>query len=171
MRFRTVVSAAFCAALLSGCEPSNLYIAHDTVVGVNGAMNADQTSGHLIVGYDRKFAAIVPKSVTRPDDGSGVVQRDAMSVLSCSELKVDGIFLTGFTEYLATGPAAVKFARKLAGKAADPAEQKKTTTGETAPTTESAPGEPGAATPQEKAQAKMAMDKIFDCYTDPAPVH
>lgn len=92
---------------LGGCEPANLYVAHTTVLGVNGAMNADQSSGHLIVGYDRKFAAIVPKSV-ETEDG-----KEAMSVLSCSDVKVDGIFLAGFTEYLATGRAAQGFAQKV----------------------------------------------------------
>jgi hypothetical protein len=92
---------------LGGCEPTNLYVAHTTVLGVNGAMNADQSSGHLIVGYDRKFAAIVPKSV-ETEDG-----KEAMSVLSCSDVKVDGIFLAGFTEYLATGRAAQGFAQKV----------------------------------------------------------
>ncbi len=96
------------AAGLAACDPTNLYVAHTTVLGVNGAMNADQTSGHLIIGYDRKFAAIVPTSVPT-EYGT-----EAMSVLSCSDLKVDGIFLAGFTEYLATGRAAEGFAKAVA---------------------------------------------------------
>ncbi|MGH6892156.1 MAG: hypothetical protein ACREEP_07850, partial [Dongiaceae bacterium] len=102
---------------LGGCEPTNLYVAHSTVLGVNGAMNADQSSGHLIVGYDRKFAAIVPKSVPTEDG------KEAMSVLSCSDVKVDGIFLAGFTEYLATGKAAQGFAQKVV-KPKDEAERR-----------------------------------------------
>jgi hypothetical protein len=98
---------AFLAAIAAGCEATNLYVAHTTVLGVNGAMNADQSSGHLIVGYDRQFGAIVPKSV---DTEEG---KEAMSVLSCSDVKVDGIFLTAFTEYLATGRAAQGFAEKV----------------------------------------------------------
>ncbi len=126
----------FLAAILGGCEPTNLYVAHTTVLGVNGAMNADQSSGHLIVGYDRKFAAIVPKSVDTEDG------KEAMSVLSCSDVKVDGIFLAGFTEYLATGKAAQGFANKVA-----------------APTTDEA---------QREAQRK-AINQMFDCYTTPIP--
>lgn len=95
---------------LAACDPTNLYVAHTTVLGVNGAMNADQTSGHLIIGYDRKFAAIVPTSVPT-EHGT-----EAMSVLSCSDLKVDGIFLAGFTEYLATGAAAQGFADAVANQ-------------------------------------------------------
>jgi hypothetical protein len=99
--------AVLLAAIIGGCEPTNLYVAHTTVLGVNGAMNADQSSGHLIVGYDRKFAAVVPKSVDTEDG------KEAMSVLSCSDVKVDGIFLAAFTEYLATGRAAQGFANKV----------------------------------------------------------
>lgn len=128
MARRLVVSSGTAVALtagLSACEPTNLYVASNTVVGLNGAMNAEQTAGHLIVGYDRRFAAIVPKSAqVLRDDGTldtDVDQdaREAMSVLSCSELKVEGIFLTGFTEYLATGEAARRFATKVADEVAN----------------------------------------------------
>lgn len=112
-----VSAAVLFAAILGGCEPTNLYVAHSTVLGVNGAMNADQSSGHLIVGYDRKFAAIVPKSVPTVDG------KEAMSVLSCSDVKVDGIFLAAFTEYLATGRAAQGFAKKVVDPAADAAQR------------------------------------------------
>jgi len=116
MAQRMVLSAGAALALsagLTGCEPTNLYVAHTTVVGLNAATNMDQSSGHLIFGYDRKFAAIVPKSVP-VEEG-----QEAMSVLSCSDLKVDGIFLAGFTEYLATGRAASGFAEGVA-KITDP---------------------------------------------------
>jgi uncharacterized membrane protein len=104
---RLVVSAGLALAL-TACEPANLYVAHSTVVGLNAAAALDRSSGHLIVGYDRHFGAIVPKSVP-VEEGM-----EAMSVLSCSDLKVDGIFLAGFTEYLATGKAATGFARIVA---------------------------------------------------------
>ena len=100
--------AAGVALTLSACEPVNLYVAHSTVVGLNAAGSLDRSSGHLIVGYDRHFGAIVPKSVP-VEEGE-----EAMSVLSCSDLKVDGIFLAGFTEYLATGRAATGFAKAVA---------------------------------------------------------
>jgi len=103
-----LVVAAGVALILSACEPVNLYVAHSTVVGLNAAGSADRGSGHLIIGYDRHFGAIVPKSVP-VEEGE-----EAMSVLSCSDLKVDGIFLAGFTEYLATGRAATGFAKVVA---------------------------------------------------------
>ena len=111
---RMVVSGGVAAALTSGltaCEPTNLYVGSNTVVGVNGSMNTQQTAGHLIVGYDRRFAAIVPKSVPMADSEG----EEAMAVLSCSELRVDGIFLTGFTEYLATGRSEDRL-RKAVGE-------------------------------------------------------
>jgi hypothetical protein len=111
-----LVLAAGVALILSACEPVNLYVAHSTVVGLNAAGSADRGSGHLIIGYDRHFGAIVPKSVP-VEEGE-----EAMSVLSCSDLKVDGIFLAGFTEYLATGRAATWFAKVVASDT-DPAQK------------------------------------------------
>lgn len=115
MAQRIVISAGVALAL-TACEPTNLYVAHTTVIGLNAATNMDQSSGHLIIGYDRKFGAIVPKSVP-VEEG-----KEAMSVLSCSDLKVDGIFLAGFTEYLATGRAATGFAKAVA-EDTDPAQR------------------------------------------------
>jgi hypothetical protein len=103
-----IAVAAAATLILSACEPVNLYVAHSTVVGLNAAGNVDRSSGHLIIGYDRHFGAIVPKSVPVKEG------EEAMSVLSCSDLKVDGIFLAGFSEYLATGKAATGFAKIVA---------------------------------------------------------
>lgn len=126
MARRLVFTAGAAVALsvtLTACDPTNLYVTSNTVIGVNGAMNTEQASGHLIVGYDRRFLAIVPKSATivDPETGEPVTTgnpeaREAMSILSCSQLEVDTIFLTGFTEYLATGEAARRFAAKVAKK-------------------------------------------------------
>ncbi len=104
-------AGVFGPLLLTACEPTQLYVAHRTVIGVNAGMNSDMTRGRLIVGYDRNFATIVPKSVDAPD-GAG---KEAMSVLSCSELQVKGIHLEKFVESLATGKAAESFAAKLKG--------------------------------------------------------
>lgn len=126
MAQRMVVSAGAAIALtvgLTACDPTNLYVASNTIIGVNGAMNTEQTAGHLIVGYDRRFAAIVPKSAPIVDPKTGELvpnvdpkAHEAMSVLSCSQMEVDTIFLTGFTEYLATGEAARRFAAEVAKK-------------------------------------------------------
>jgi hypothetical protein len=160
MRIQAVTLCLVSAAGLAGCEATNLYVAHNTVVGVNGAMNADSRSGHVIIGYDRKFAAIVPKSAPPVDDGTGVPPdaHEAMSVLSCSDLEVKGIFLTGFTEYLATGIAAKRFAGQVK-KDMDAAETR-------AAAPAAAPAEPGAATAPSKTDASRQLGTVFDCYLD-----
>lgn len=129
--------------LLAGCEETNLYVTHHTVVGLDVAVNSQQTSGHLIFGYDRNSLTIIPVSVdaenikelkpktpakggdqkNQPDgmkierdirsSGGQIVGKEAMSALSCSEVEVDGIFLTGFSESLATGNAALLLAKNL----------------------------------------------------------
>ena len=96
--------------LLTGCEPNQLYFASHTVVGVNAAVNPEQTSGWLIIGYDRTFATVIPRSVT---PAAGGQPRDAMSVLACSSLSVKGITIKRYTELIATGEAAKTFAAKL----------------------------------------------------------
>lgn len=83
---------------LSACAAKNLYVAHDTVIGVNGALNTNNGSGHLLVGYDRHFVGVIPK---KGDSG------EAMAVRACSTLKVKGIKLTRFDESLAIGAAAL----------------------------------------------------------------
>jgi hypothetical protein len=105
---------------LAACgEPTQLYIAHNTVVGVDVAVDTNRQAGRLVVGYDRQFVALAPKSVPpdpeKPDpDCVGEPDcREAMAVLSCNEVEVDGIFLTRFKDRLATGTAAKKAATKI----------------------------------------------------------
>jgi hypothetical protein len=96
--------------LLMGCEPTQLYLVNHTVVGISAAVNPEQTTGTLLLGYDRTFATVIPRSVDR----TGATQsRDAMSALVCSNLAVEGITIRKYTESLATGEAATKFAAKL----------------------------------------------------------
>lgn len=103
--------------LLAGCDSNQLYIAHDTVLGLNANVNQARTSGKLLFGYDRQFSILIPKSVEVENEDLGTSDgkgREAMAVLSCSEVGVDGITLTRFVEHLATGRAARNFARALA---------------------------------------------------------
>jgi hypothetical protein len=97
---------------LIACEPTQLYIAHNTVIGLDAAVSTEQTAGHLTIGYDRQFLALVPKSV--PEAEGDAKSREAMAALVCSELKVDGIFLTAYNEKLATGDAAKRAAKVIA---------------------------------------------------------
>ncbi len=93
-------------AMLAGCEPNQLYLGSRTVVGINASVNPELSSGSLVVGYDRMFATVIP-----------VVQNDqpqeAMTSIACSSLLVKGVTIKRFTESIATGPAAAKFAGAL----------------------------------------------------------
>lgn len=100
---------AIALLLLTACEPRQLYLGSRTVVGIHAAVNPEQMTGSLIVGYDRAFATVIPRSV----QGGAAEERDAMSALVCSELAVEGITLRRYTESIATGPAAATFARRL----------------------------------------------------------
>ena len=108
---------------LAACgEPTQLYIAHNTVVGLDAAVDTNRQSGRLLFGYDRQFIALAPKSVShQPDpdhhdpvcDPEGAECREAMAALSCSEVVVEGIFLTRFRDRLATGTAATNAAKAI----------------------------------------------------------
>jgi hypothetical protein len=106
-----IAAIAFLAVLLSACEPAQLYLANHTVVGINAKVNPEQGTGTLLIGYDRTFATVIPRSVEHQENG--LVTRDAMSALVCSNLVVDGITIRRYTESLATGQAATKFADHL----------------------------------------------------------
>jgi len=97
--------------LLPTCEPAQLYLANHTVVGINAKVNPEQGNGILVIGYDRTFATVIPRSVEQQENG--LVTRDAMSALVCSNLVVDGITIRRYTESLATGQAATNFANNL----------------------------------------------------------
>jgi|SRR5271165_1533586 len=110
------------ALLLTACEPHQLYMASHTVVGINAAVNPEQTSGALVIGYDRTFVTVIPRSVhkTAADETE---TRDAMSALVCSNLAIEGITIRRYTESLATGPAAKMFADSLKGDGTEKVDQ------------------------------------------------
>lgn len=108
LRFRVAIPFVGLATLLTGCDANQLYMGSKTVVGVNAAVSPDQTKGWLVIGYDRTFAAVVPRSADAPKGG-----KDAMSALVCSRLEVRGITIKHFKESIATGDAAQTFAKNL----------------------------------------------------------
>jgi hypothetical protein len=110
--------SACAVTMLTGCEPNQLYIASHTVVGVNAAVNPELSKGWVVVGYDRTFATVIPRSVPGQDEKTKVQKREAMSALACSNLAVNGITIKQFTESLATGEAARMFAENLGGNPA-----------------------------------------------------
>lgn len=89
---------------LAGCTPRNLYVAHDTVLGVNASVNQARQKGQLVIGYDRDFATIIPTTVKIPGTEN---ETDAMSLVNCTDLEIDGIFLNKYVDVIATGDAAV----------------------------------------------------------------
>ncbi len=95
--------------LLVGCASAGkqVYIASDTSLGVVGAMNTARTSGKLMLGYDRKFVAYIPKMQDE------VGQGDAMATFNCTHVQIKGITVTRFYERLATGDAAIELVSKL----------------------------------------------------------
>jgi hypothetical protein len=106
--FSVAILSAGIVTMLGGCDANQLYMGSKTVVGVNAAVDGKQEKGWLVVGYDRNFAALVPRSVE-----DGPEKQDAMASLACSRLVVSGITIKRFTESIATGQAAQDFAAKL----------------------------------------------------------
>ncbi|TMJ26723.1 MAG: hypothetical protein E6G95_12915 [Alphaproteobacteria bacterium] len=105
------ILSAGIVTMLGGCDANQLYMGSRTVVGVNAAIDSTQTKGWVVVGYDRNFVAIIPRSV----DGTGTDtgKQDVMAALACSRLEVKGITIKHYKESIATGRAAQDFAANL----------------------------------------------------------
>ncbi|WP_306113976.1 MULTISPECIES: hypothetical protein [unclassified Roseovarius] len=101
MKFTGLIFASL--VLLPGCDTRNLYVAHDTVLGINAVVNQGRQKGQLVVGYDRDFATVIPKSV----DPTSTGEKDAMALVNCTELEIDGIYLNAYSDVMITGDAAV----------------------------------------------------------------
>jgi hypothetical protein len=144
LRLPLALIGACASAALAGCEPNQLYLVSHTVIGVNGAVSPDQTSGYLVIGYDRTFATVMPRSVKSKDKNDDPEARDAMTALACSSLSVKGISVKRYTESIATGKAAHKFAKHLADKTTD-------------------------TDPSKSVAAQMALKDFFDCFKDQTP--
>jgi hypothetical protein len=105
---------------VTGCQPGQLYVASDTVLGLNANVNTARDSGRFQFGYDRYFATVIPRSADVAnginDTGltGGEQGREVMAIIGCSDVEVSGIFLSKFVESLATGRAARGYAKQLA---------------------------------------------------------
>lgn len=106
---KTVYVCLLLPPLITGCTGNNVYVATDTSIGINGALNTAQTSGEINIGYDRKFTAYVPHK--QAPDGSE--KGDAMTTYNCTKVEIKGTTLSKFYERLATGKAAEDLVRKL----------------------------------------------------------
>ena len=112
LRYRTALLSAGMVTLLGGCDANQLYMGSRTVVGVNAAVNVEQNNGWVVVGYDRTFATLIPRSVDKDPEPGKPAKQDAMTSLACSSLGVSGVTVKYF-ESIATGEAAEKFAKAL----------------------------------------------------------
>ena len=88
-----------------GCANDLLYV-HDTSLGVDVSVRPDETSGRLMVGYDRDTYALIPrrKSSNNKED-------DAMALTSVSCIDLDGISEFHYNQFIATGNSAVMIAK------------------------------------------------------------
>jgi len=106
--------------LAPACSGRHLYVAHDTVIGVNARLNQGRNEGQLVMGYDRDFVTIIPRSVeVAPEDPDKTPPPqpalDVMSLVSCTILQVDGPSLTRYEDVIVSGDAAATYAQS--GKA------------------------------------------------------
>lgn len=101
---------ALCA--IAGCGDT-LYVAHDTVVGINANVSANRQQGQVVIGYDRDFAAVVPVMEPDPTSGSTRTTREAMAVFGCTRMETRSIFLTRYSDVISTGESAGHLAKAL----------------------------------------------------------
>jgi hypothetical protein len=109
---------------LGGCENwgKQLYVAHDTKLGIDASINTATTSGSIDLGYDRRFVTWVPRSVEIEEGNVDGEAREVMSVIACSNLRVGIVSIDYYDESMATGRAAVLFAEAIAKKRKEIAE-------------------------------------------------
>ena len=99
--------------VLAACQNvgEQLYVAHDTKLGIDASYNTAMTSGSIDLGYDRRFITWVPRSVEI--EGGDENAREAMSALACSRLQVGALSVLYYDESMATGRSAKMFAEQL----------------------------------------------------------
>jgi hypothetical protein len=89
---------------LQGCADQLIYN-HSTALGVDVGVRPDETSGHVMIGYDRDTYALVPKK-----SGAGATD-EAMSLASVSCLDIEGLTQFHYNQFIATGLSAAAIAK------------------------------------------------------------
>jgi hypothetical protein len=89
------------AMFLLGCEATHLVYVNNTVLGVDVAVSSEGNN-RLTIGYDRDTYCLVP----RKEAG-----KDAMSVTSVSEIRIQGLTEVQFDHFVSTGNAAKDLAK------------------------------------------------------------
>lgn len=104
------LSALGLAAFAPGCaNTSHMALYQNTVLGVNGAVNPDNSNVHLKVGFSRDFITVIPK--VKREDG----EMQAGSVFATSRTNVKGLNIPEVDEVIITGDAAARFAKTKDG--------------------------------------------------------
>jgi hypothetical protein len=100
---------------VSGCAGDRLLISSSTVIGIDANLDTTRTAGRVQIGFDRYFVAWLPQTV---QESGGV---EAMSALNCTDVIYGTLTIKKFDESLATGRAAVLFAKAIANSQVDAA--------------------------------------------------
>jgi hypothetical protein len=104
------IAPAGLAVVLAGCAtPIHLVFHQSTSIGADAATNTETGQVHVSFGYDRQTNTLIPKTTTLNDPGG--VEKEAMSVISASEVRIKWLGLHEVTEQFATGVAARNLAR------------------------------------------------------------
>ncbi len=84
---------------LIGCQATHILYAHETNLGVDFGISPDETSGELIIGYDRDTYALIPKK-------NNSSSQEAMGLASVSCVDIEGLNKFHFNQFIATGKTA-----------------------------------------------------------------
>jgi hypothetical protein len=90
-------------------NPSHLVFLQKTTLGVGASADTSTGRVNVTAGYHRQTNAFVPKTIT---DGPDRREREAMSTISLSEVKVKFLGVHEVNEQFATGKAAQLMADK-----------------------------------------------------------
>ncbi len=82
-----------------GCQATHILYSHETNLGVDFGISPDETSGELIIGYDRDTYALIPKKENNSS-------QEAMGLASVSCVDIEGLNKFHFNQFIATGKTA-----------------------------------------------------------------
>ena len=96
------------AAPFAGGGCNHLVYAHQQAIGVDVSFMPDQGTARLMVGYDADTFAVVPRyTPLKADGGQDRDKAEAMSLVSVSNVEVEGLNDIIFNHAVITGKAAV----------------------------------------------------------------
>jgi hypothetical protein len=101
---KSQMTLAVLMVALGGCGQNLAYV-HNAALGVDVTLGTDGTS-HVSIGYDKDTYAIVPRDTSR---------NEAMTLISVSNIEVDGLNEVIFNHVVITGEAARRAANDKGG--------------------------------------------------------